>query len=284
MSLSYIFGRKILLMDDLASLDAASRAVLLLTAYVQEVRSLELVKPWIAPMSSELTSDETLLNGLSDMIKNPFEPLIQSLAPDTRSDFAQSQVPMYDINNFRYISILRFVPTRILYAFSRWQTSEEGARNASQELTRRFIRYSKWAKTCLLHAARLFYNYRVAALPIRGFEPIFVLGAALYIEAYIRLVPRTLVAETLPGASEPALLRIDLPMDEDTEREWTNSPLATRLHMTGIGLLAQSDSVRRLLKESARILMIGTERCKLSYILGSNMLRRIDGVYQDMGG
>lgn len=152
------------------------------------------------------------------------------------------------------LSIIRFLPYRLMHIASGWMVQNNEAEVAAQKVAEIFETSPETTHRTFTHAARVFRHIRVQH-QFDPFDPFIFLMAVLFIWFYDRFV----VARRFQGAgwtTSSRTLRVDQEFNV-TDREKLIEEMHqahNQIHVSGIGTLNGNDSVPRILRESVRIL------------------------------
>lgn len=179
----------------------------------------------------------------------------------------------------RVLTILDFTPGRLLYPFSRWQTSDYGTDNARKELSRIFGHDTGRARHCLHNAAQVFHYYRMTSA-LHYFDTLNLLVCTIYIHAYIELIANQSSSQDAQtnnlGSQE--MLRLDEVFEGTQVDEWTSLRREYQPHITGVGFLGIDRSISRLYKESSRIMGRSASKSIFAAALQPLMMAQAAGI------
>jgi hypothetical protein len=236
--------------------DSSARLITLLSAFVQCTAAQDLMR---AMMLYTENSNTTRSASTSGTVADISRAALDVLCRYGESQFPTMAEPRSISDDFpiiaRILTIFDLTPLRLLYSFTRWQSSETGVSNARKELSRILNHQIRQARQCIHQAAQLFQYFRTANT-LRHVDTIALLVCTLYIHAYIELVAeqrtdRNEQADVIHGRT---MIRVDQASDLSQIGDWLNLEHDHLPHVTGIGVLGADRSVARLYKESSRIM------------------------------
>lgn len=236
--------------------DSSARLITLLSAFVQCTAAQDLMR---AMMLYTENSNTTRSASTSGTVADVSRAALDVLCRYGESQFPTMAEPRSISDDFpiiaRILTIFDLTPLRLLYSFTRWQSSETGVSNARKELSRILNHQIRQARQCIHQAAQLFQYFRTANT-LRHVDTIALLVCTLYIHAYIELVAeqrtdRNEQADVIHGRT---MIRVDQASDLSQIGDWLNLEHDHLPHVTGIGVLGADRSVARLYKESSRIM------------------------------
>jgi hypothetical protein len=149
------------------------------------------------------------------------------------------------------LTILRFIPYRLMYVASGWLTDSNGAEHAGRSIAQTLKAEPVNARKSLIHAARLFCIIRTQR-QFDAYDSFFLVIAALYISSYDRFVVVHGIRPASGTTPPPSVVRIDQEPGGNAEENWSNGD--ADIHITGVGVLDGRDSVLRIMRESVSIL------------------------------
>jgi len=247
----------------------------MLTSFAQERRCLDFAQIVGGPESGNPSSQMTVM----DQIQRQFDTLTRASSPSVPQEQIKTiQSDRHNIHNL--LTILRFIPQRTLYAFSRFRTSPAGSAKARNDISEHMHRHMEQARDCLLHAAQLYQSLRQAS-PLLYHDPFLLLNASIYIWAYTELVehaPATISNANSPNKKEKTI-RIDQVLDGASRDDWVFHGSGRQAHITGVGILGDDRSTTRLLKETSRILSANGDKLKLPSTLATLFESALEGQY-----
>jgi hypothetical protein len=155
----------------------------------------------------------------------------------------------------RIMTILNFTPGRLLFPFTRWQSSESGSSHARTELSRIVSQDIGRARHCMHLAAQLFQYFRMVNT-LRHTDTVTLLVCTLYIHVCIELVVNQGVDRDAQASMPDGrrMIRLDQVSDQSQIDDWLGLKHDYRPHITGIGILEADRSTARLYKETSRIM------------------------------
>lgn len=238
------------------TLDASARMVMLLSSFVQHTAAQDLRRAMMLHNASSISTQSALTVGTEgDLSRRALEVLCkcgvsQSLKVDGAGFISNDFLVVA-----RILTILNFIPGRLLFQFTRWQTSEGGSSHARKELSRIVNQEIGRARHCMHLAAQLFQYLRLGNT-LRHTDTVTLLVCALYMVLFIELVVNQ-EADRDVQASMPdtrKLIRLDQVSDQRLIDDWLSLKNDCRVHITGIGVLEADRSIARVYKESSRIM------------------------------
>lgn len=170
----------------------------------------------------------------------------------------------------RLLAILSFAPQRLLFPFSRWQTTALGSQRARNELQELLNDHPTNARLCAYDAGQLLALSRAQSCLIH-IDPFCVLIATIYLCAFNDLVAPNLPQPGIGNSADGTVIRIDQRLDNHELMEWVHYGSNKAPHITGVGTFGMERSTTRLLKESSRILGTNGKKSRLALAL-SRML------------
>jgi hypothetical protein len=238
------------------NLDPSARLTMLLSSFVQYTATQDLRRAMMLHTPDSNTMQSASSAGtVADISRTGLDVLckcgvIQALKLEEAHAISNDFAIMA-----RILTILDFTPGRLLYPFSRWQSSESGASHARKELSQIVSHDVRRARRCIHQAAQLFQYFRTVST-LRHIDTITLLVCTVYIYIYIELVVKE-------GGNQEAqvnlldgrrTIRLDQISDHAQIDDWLNLKCDYQPHITGIGVLDADRSSARLYKESARIM------------------------------
>ena len=237
-------------------LDQSAQLTVLLSAFVQQTasqdlkRAMKLSSGGLNAMQLAFQSDPT-----SATSQTALDVLIR-LASSQPLSLEGSATILSDFSILaRICAILDYTPGRLLFPFSRWQTTDDGCSRARKELVDIVNHDIGRARYCLYHAAQLFRHFR-SVKALRHIDTLALLLCTLYILLYIEVgTPQHIGSDQQAGSIECAkIIRLDQLHTDDELESWLSLRLHHQPHITGIGLLGEDRSSTRLYKEASRIM------------------------------
>ncbi|OAL42842.1 hypothetical protein IQ07DRAFT_686151 [Pyrenochaeta sp. DS3sAY3a] len=238
------------------NLGPSARLTTLLSSFVQYTAAQDLGRAMMLYTVDSSTMQSPSSSGaVADILR---------VALDVLCKFGCSQVlkleEAHSISNdfsimARVLTILDFAPGRLLYPFTRWQSSDHGANHARKELSRIVSHDIGRARHCIHQAAQLFQYFRMVST-LRHIDTISLLLCTAYIHIYIELVVkqranRDAQADMLDAGK---LIRLDKVSENTQIDDWLSLKHDDQPHITGIGVLEADRSTARLYKETSRIM------------------------------
>ena len=261
-------------------LEQPARLITLVTAFGQHIASQNLMRAMMpCPENIDSVASASILGPTDSIWKTAFEALAKAGCSQPLSQPAGDSI----LNEFavaaRLLTILAFIPSRVLLPYSKWQTSAHGHGTARKELTDILSNDAPRARYCLCLAAQLFRHFR-SAQASTYFDTLALLMCVLYFVSYIELIElqRPNVASRADGTGVAKVIRLDQAISEDERDSWLNLRCQSRPHVTGIGLLDTDRSVARVFKEASQIMIsnepMSTLAAAMSAILASSAAGR----------
>ncbi|KAH8660049.1 hypothetical protein BX600DRAFT_53336 [Xylariales sp. PMI_506] len=229
-------------------------------------------------LSGSISSDILMEMPISHTIRTSVEESLETLLFD-KTNGHESRGTMGPF--FHTLLLLRQVSIKHLFAFAGWKATEAET-EASRVYLKSWIQSHPAAtRRCLWHAVTVL-SIMKAKQQHNCFEPFMVLVSTLMIWVFDILgkpcdgrVWESPENGTGEGDSPPT--RIDrLRTLEDIE-QWAEEGHNDRILIAGIGLLRGSESSRRALMESLRILSLGTAWARLRYSVAFGITNVLQG-------
>ncbi|USP74859.1 hypothetical protein yc1106_02133 [Curvularia clavata] len=183
------------------------------------------------------------LGALEDDIAFLDTVIDDAIAPESQSIPGMGyngQDPMLHV-----VAILRDIPLRLIYASVGWQANDTEMQGSRERLKVYLQRNQSTARTCLWHASRIYSSVQSVHHPAY-YSSLTLAIAVSYILLYDQLVQ-------FP-APQGNLLRLDKVIEKPGIEAWASCVQDFRVHITGIGILDNSESSRRLLVNAEKIL------------------------------
>lgn len=240
-----------------ADSEQPTQLITLFTAFGQLVASQNLSRTMVLCCEEGNNVSASIVDPADTLWQKSFDALSKSGCSQPLSQAAQDARPDAFAASARLLTILACTPARLLYPFSKWQTSAQGSGKAREELLSILSNDIPRARHCLYISAQLFRHFR--SMPASShFDTLALLICVLYLVAYIELVElqRPGIASRGDNAiSVMKVIRLDRALSDDERDDWLNGRSRSRPYVTGLGLLDTDRSVARLLKEASRITM-----------------------------
>lgn len=233
------------------------------SVYVEEKRVLREAQSWLfSRLVNRAASDKQgNIPGLNqEQLRRPLDEEFDLFKYQPGTDPGTTSLAATHNKTYHLLSILRRVPSRSLYMFFSWKTTQRGTDAARKDLARWVAEEKQSPREALQHSAIIFRTIRNQTTT-NFLDPFWLLIAVLYIRIYVELEDVSL-KETIatfhssPWTGQP--LRIDYLLESDLSKSWTTSGAPVPLHITGVGLLDGAESGLKILKEALRILDRGT--------------------------
>jgi hypothetical protein len=153
------------------------------------------------------------------------------------------------------LGILRHIPLKQLYAYSRWYASEKDVAAGAAYLAGWMRDNPVPARSCVAHAGAILRQVRSTSTTA-CYNYFCLLIAVLYLWAYERLNPNASTAIERPRQLNTigTLLKIDQYHESSVRERWVEGSPGILVHVTGVGILSSSGSAQRLVKELLRVL------------------------------
>jgi hypothetical protein len=268
-------------------LDRSARFTMLLSAFSQHTatQNFKRALAWtsggieaLVPMPQIEPSMDIFGNALDVLLRHGCSQAFDSTASRSiANDFAIAS---------RVFTILSFTPARLLFPFSRWQTSDRGTGDARKELFKIVQQDTRRTRYCMYQAAQLFQHFRTIKA-LSHTDTIFLLICTLYMLLYVELVvtrdtdPQNARLSPNTSIAGAKVIRLDQLTSEDAVEAWLTLRNPHRLHVTGIGLLDADRSVARLSKESSNIMANSASTSNLAAALSVIMTSHATGDVPD---
>ena len=233
----------------------SARITILLASFVQHTDAQDLRRAMMLHINSATTPLTFALGTSSDLSRATFEVLLER-GTTQKLEVSESSVISNDFAvTARLLSILDFTPARLLYPFTRWQTSEYGSSQAREELSQIVSADIVRSRYCMLHAAQLFQFFRTVNT-LQHTDVVSFLVCTLYLHLCTELVIRRTMDAALEGTASngPTIIRLDKVAHQSLINDWLSLRIDPSVHITGVGILNSDRSTARLYKESARVL------------------------------
>lgn len=240
-----------------SSLEQPAQLTTLLSAFVQQAAHHDLLQAMASALGNDGIYQQSLV---FDTSAAPFRKALDALL---RAGCSQ---PLREVffgvvpNDFavvaRVLSIFSFTPPRLLFPYTKWQTTEVGHSAARAEISEIVTRDIGRARHCLYHAVQVFQYFRATKVSMY-FDVFGFLGCVLYMVLYVEVIEQQQLNLADRGiiVGYPAVDIVRLEQLNPEHREgWLNLSYQFRIHVTGIGLLDSGRSVARLYKESSRVM------------------------------
>ncbi|OAL43317.1 hypothetical protein IQ07DRAFT_297819 [Pyrenochaeta sp. DS3sAY3a] len=143
------------------------------------------------------------------------------------------------------VAILREIPLRMIYASVGWQATGAEMQQSRERLKEYLQCNQSTARACLWHAARIYSSSRSLRYPAYYSSLSFAIAVS-YILFYDQIVPCP--------SPHGDLLRLDKIVEKPDIDAWTRGIQDFRAHITGIGILDNAESSRRLLADGEKAL------------------------------
>ncbi|OHF01528.1 hypothetical protein CORC01_03284 [Colletotrichum orchidophilum] len=261
-----------------ARLEQPAKSIILLSAFVQQAAESDLLRAMRLgfvgdtagqPASPALGMVTMLSQKAFDALSQAgcSQPLRETDAGTTSNDFALLA---------RVLAIFSFTPSRLLFPFSKWQTTEVGHSIARSELLDIVWHNVGRARHCLYYAAQVLQYFRTNRVATY-LDILSVLVCVLYMVLYVDIVeqqdPNSAGSGASVRTSSTEIIRLDQFVDADLLSGWLEARNHERPHITGVGLLHSGRSAPRLYKDASRIIASGSSDSRMakdiSTLLGS---------------
>ncbi|ETS85314.1 hypothetical protein PFICI_03339 [Pestalotiopsis fici W106-1] len=151
------------------------------------------------------------------------------------------------------LAILRHVPLKILYSATGWETNTDQMAASRTSLRNFFQRKRDTARKVMWHATCIFRTTRKTHR-FACYDMLSLCVATCYIWSYDQLRPAPVCQSD--GISQPRkkrpIIRLDQLHDKSKIKEWVEHGDNSDIHLTGVGILNQSDHGVRFLKDVER--------------------------------
>jgi hypothetical protein len=221
-----------------SALDESSQLGVLLASHSQYASIRSLAKAIQNPQAS-------LYSDLADALQQSLDAVINNylVVTEVKSDMHLGTCKAAA----RLVRILSLAPQRLLFPFSRWQTTALGSQNARNELAALLNCNTSQARLCAYDAGQLLALARMQSCLIHV-DPFLVLISTIYLCAYTDLVASSLPLSSTPDPSQRTVIRIDKTLDDHELMEWVTHGGSRRPHVTGVGLLGTPSNQRKQVK------------------------------------
>ncbi|KXT08513.1 hypothetical protein AC579_9222 [Pseudocercospora musae] len=175
----------------------------------------------------------------------------------------------------RIAAIIVFMPTYVLYPYSRWQTSERGFQRAQLEASAIMQGKPHEARHCMLLATQLFHHFRAKAF-LDHLDALMFLISMLYMVAFLELVLTKDETTSMLSGTRTNIVRLDKLSTVEECDEWIKGSAEQRAHIAGIGFLDTHGSSSRIFKETARVMLASSSTSILAARLSEHVGRQVE--------
>lgn len=251
-----------------AGLDRPARSLILLSAFVQQaaegdlLRALRLDSVGDAATPPVLGTAAMLSQKAFDALSRAgcSEPLRQTNAGTTTSDYFSLLA--------RVFAIVSFTPVRLLFPYTKWQTTDAGHSSARSKLSHIVSHDIGSARRCLYHAAQVL-QYLCTTRVSTTLDILSVLVCVLYMVLYADIVEQQYPIPASGGdsarpSSGTDIIRLDQVVNLNLLDSWLKVKNHATPHITGVGPLQSGRSASRLYKEALRIMASGASISRIA--------------------
>lgn len=180
----------------------------------------------------------------------------QSIVEALSSDHAKQNGDVAENCSLHFLSLLRLVSLRAVYAFSGWEADDHQVCEARVYLETWVREDVQSARKCLWHAALLFQKLRNKSC-MSCFDVFYILIASLILWIYCMLGTKNGVEGGTSKTKGGDAVRLDK-VEWSSLSGWLTGE-SGRIHLTGLGTLDGSQGAKRVLEELHKTLLSGTE-------------------------
>ncbi|KAF9871028.1 2, 4-dichlorophenol 6-monooxygenase [Colletotrichum karsti] len=211
-----------------SSLEQSIKSTILLSAFVQQAAEGDILRAMSLGSMGSAAGQPDLARGMvATLSEKAFDALSQAGCSQPLRETDAGTIS----NDFallaRVLTIFSFTPSRLIYPYSKWQTTDEGHINARSELSHIVSENLGRARRCLYHAAQVFQYFRTTRVAT-CLDILCVLICALYMVLYVDIVeqqdPDSTSSEVSVRKSGTEIIRINHIVDGELLKNWLEWP------------------------------------------------------------